>query len=159
MPTTPLKTMARATSNAKAVGLKYGFRSGLEEQVAKQLSSQRVEFTYESHVIRYVKPERGAKYTPDFVLHNGIVVETKGRFVTADRQKHILLKEQHPGLDVRFVFSNPHARISKTSKTTYAMWCKKHGFHYAKQYIPQDWIDQPPMAARWAAVNNAGIKA
>ncbi len=64
------------------------------------------------------------------------MVETKGRFLTADRQKHILIKDQHPALDIRFVFSNPNTRISKQSKTTYAMWCETHGFLYAPKTIP-----------------------
>lgn len=122
------------------VGRKYGFRSGLEEKVAAELRGNSVPVVYEQHTIKYVKPARTAKYTPDFLLPNGILIETKGRFLTADRQKHILIKEQYPALDIRFVFSNPKASISKQSKTTYAMWCEKHGFLYAKTSIPFDWL-------------------
>jgi hypothetical protein len=75
-------------------------------------------------------------------LPNGIVVETKGYFETADRQKHILVKAQHPELDLRFVFSNPDKPISKGSKTSYAMWCEKNGFLYAKGVIPKEWLSQ-----------------
>lgn len=122
--------------------LEEGYRSGLEEVTAEDLRQRGVSFRYEEVVISYEKPARKAKYTPDFVLPNGIIIETKGRFVTADRQKHILVKAQHPELDIRFVFSNPRQRISKTSSTTYAMWCEKHGFAYASKAIPQDWIDE-----------------
>jgi hypothetical protein len=102
-----------------------------------------VEFDFEALTIKYEKPARVSKYTPDFrLLRNGIIVETKGRFVTADRQKHLLIKAQHPNLDIRFVFDNPNARISKQSRTTYAMWCEKYGFRYAKKSIPQEWIDE-----------------
>ncbi|MBZ5882545.1 endonuclease I, partial [Escherichia coli] len=59
-----------------------------------------------------------------------------------DRQKHLLINAQHPELDIRFVFSNPKARISKTSQTTYADWCERHGFKYAAKVIPQEWIDE-----------------
>ena len=31
---------------------------------------------------------RTRHYTPDFILENGIVIETKGRFVSNDRRKH-----------------------------------------------------------------------
>jgi hypothetical protein len=103
-----------------------------------------VAFDFEPFAIHYEKPARKSKYTPDFLLlDNGIYVETKGRFVTADRQKHLLMKAQHPALDIRFVFDNPNARISKQSRTTYAMWCEKHGFKYAKKSIPQAWLDEP----------------
>jgi hypothetical protein len=76
------------------------------------------------------------------VLSNGIVIETKGRFLLADRQKHILVKKHNPTLDIRFVFSNSNARISKTSTTTYAQWCKKNGFQYADKMIPKEWLDE-----------------
>lgn len=128
---------------AKEVGLKYGFRSGLEEDVAKELEALGVPFEYERHKIEYVVPSRKAKYTPDFVLGNGIIVETKGRFLAQDRQKHVLIKKQRPDLDIRFVFTNPNQRISKKSKTTYADWCLKFGFQFAKGSIPHEWLGEP----------------
>jgi LytS/YehU family sensor histidine kinase len=135
--------MARLSRN---VGKALGFRSGLEAKVAEQIAAalgpSAVEYESKAHIIEYTKPERKAKYTPDFPLPNGIIVETKGRFVTADRQKHLLIKEQHPQKDIRFVFTNPNARISKTSATTYAMWCEKHGFKYAKATIPPAWFKE-----------------
>lgn len=135
-----------------------GYRSGLEVKVARELEAQGVQFEYEQHVVHYIKPARQAKYTPDHVLSNGIVIETKGRFVTADRQKHLHVKEQHPDLDIRFVFSNPSTRISKTSKTTYAMWCKKHGFKYAAKSVPVEWTEEPLNPAAVEALEKAGIK-
>ena len=143
MTTRMTKKTSRRSLTSKQVGLKYGFRSGLEERVAAELADQGVGFTFEERVVPYVKPERKAKYTPDFIIiKNGIVVETKGRFVTADRQKHLLVKAQHPDLDIRFVFSNSRQRISKTSKTTYAAWCEKNGFLYADKSIPKEWINE-----------------
>lgn len=139
----------------RTVGLAHGFRSGLEEQVAEQLASHKVKAEYEAHKVSYLKPARTAKYTPDWVLPNGIVIETKGRFVVEDRQKHILIKQQHPSLDIRFVFSNSKARISKGSKTTYAMWCEKHGFEYADKWIPNAWLDEPVCKERLAALSLA----
>lgn len=128
---------------SKEVGLIYGFRSGLEEAIAQSLTSKGVRFTFEELVIPYVKPEKPAKYTPDFVLENGIIIESKGRFLTEDRQKHILIKKQHPHLDIRFVFSNSRSRISKRSSTTYADWCEKHGFLFADKEIPDSWLKEP----------------
>ncbi|TBR23763.1 MAG: endodeoxyribonuclease [Reyranella sp.] len=118
-----------------------GFRSGLEERVAAELETALGHpVDYETTTITYEKPAKKSRYTPDFRLPNGIIVETKGRFVTADRQKHITIKAQHPDLDIRFVFSNPNARISKRSATTYAMWCKKNGFKYAEGSVPAEWL-------------------
>jgi hypothetical protein len=71
------------------------------------------------------------------LLDNGIIVESKGRFVTQDRQKHLLVKQQYPDLDIRFVFSRSATRISKQSQTTYAAWCQHKGFLFADKAIPQ----------------------
>ncbi len=135
------------TSHSKAshfVGLKYGFRSGLEKRTAAALKAQGIPFKYEELKIEYTKPERTSRYTPDFVIGD-LIIELKGRFLTADRQKHILVKAQHPSLDIRFVFSNPQQKISKNSRTTYAMWCEKHGFQYAKETIPTAWLKEAVM--------------
>lgn len=132
---------------SKAVGLQYGFRSGLEESIARKLTSQGVSFTFEELVIKYTRPLREARYTPDFVLPNGIIIESKGRFVTADRQKHILVKTQHPELDIRFVFSNSRSRITKLSATTYGDWCDKHGFKYSDKEIPEAWLKEKKAAS------------
>ena len=99
-------------------------------------------YTYEKVKLKYIKPASQHVYTPDFVLANGIIVETKGRFLAPDRQKHILVKRHNPDLDIRFVFSNSNARISKTSKTTYAMWCRKYGYQFADKVIPEEWLNE-----------------
>lgn len=121
--------------------LKYGYRSGLEGRISKQLKDLDVPVKYEEMKIKYAINEVRT-YTPDFELPNGIIIESKGRFVVADRKKHLLIKKQYPDLDIRFVFSNSRAKINKGSKTTYGMWCDKHGFLYADKLIPQEWIDE-----------------
>lgn len=127
---------------AKQVGKKYGFRSGLEERIAEQLDKAGVAYEYEKLKLKYIKPASTHVYTPDFVLPNGIIVETKGRFLVNDRQKHLLVKRYNPTLDIRFVFSNSKARITKTSRTTYAAWCEKNGFKYADKTIPEEWLSE-----------------
>lgn len=125
------------------VGLRYGFRSGLEEAVAADLQARGVKFAYEELKITYIVPSRKATYTPDFVLENGIIVETKGRYMVQDRQKHLLVRKDNPEADIRFVFNNPNAKISKKSPTSYADWCRKHGFLFAKERVPDEWINEP----------------
>ena len=134
--------MPKRKLSATQVAKKYGFRSGLEERIAEQLDKAGVEYTYEQVKLKYIKPASEHVYTPDFVLANGIIVETKGRFLMADRQKHILVKKHNPTLDIRFVFSNSNARISKTSRTTYAQWCIKNGFKFADKEIPKEWYQE-----------------
>ena len=120
-------------------GRKHGYRSGLEDRISEQLKSLSVPFKYEEFKIKYEVHENRT-YTPDFELPNGIIVESKGRFVAADRKKHLLVKKQHPELDIRFVFSNSKAKINKGSKTTYGDWCDKNGYLYADKLIPEGWI-------------------
>lgn len=129
-------------ATAKQVAIKYGFRSGLEERVAEQLDQLGIEYTYEKVKLKYIRPASEHVYTPDFVLSNGIIVETKGRFLPADRMKHIMVKKHNPNLDIRFVFSNSNARISKASRTTYAEWCRKNGYKYADKTIPIEWLQE-----------------
>lgn len=138
-----LVTMPRPTTRtSKSVGLAYGFRSGLEERVAAQLKAAGIDPKFESEKIEYTKPESKHKYTPDFPLTKHLIIETKGRFMPDDRAKHLLLKAQHPHREVRFVFSRSATPISKGSKTTYAMWCDKHGFKYADKLIPPEWLKE-----------------
>jgi hypothetical protein len=129
--------------SSKWVARKYGFKSGLEENISNQIESKGIVVQYESEKIPYIVPATNHTYNPDFKLPNGIIVETKGRFVAADRKKHQLVKEQHPNLDIRFVFSNSKNKISKNSKTTYGMWCEKNGYKYADKEIPEDWFLEP----------------
>jgi len=122
---------------------KYGYKSGLEKTVADQIKKRGLRVKYEdpSSRISFTQPATDRTYTPDFVLPNGIVVETKGRFTLEDRKKHLWIQEQ-TDFDIRFVFSNSRAKIRKGSKTSYADWCDKHGFVYADKLIPEDWFNE-----------------
>lgn len=133
---------------ARKIGLresaiKAGYRSGLEESIGEQLKALNVDYGYEAVRIPYYTPAMPHKYTPDFILPNGIIIESKGLFTPDDRKKHELVKAQNPSLDIRFVFSNSRQRITKLSKTTYGMWCAARGFMYADKLIPLAWIGEP----------------
>ena len=130
-----------ATTSRRQHAIKNGYRSGLEDDISKQLKSLGVSFKYEELKISYSLNETRT-YTPDFQLDNGIIIESKGRFVAADRKKHLLIQHQFPKLDIRFVFSNSKGKINKGSNTTYGMWCAKYGFQYWDKEIPQRWIEE-----------------
>lgn len=118
------------------------YRSGLEEVNSNLLRSFCIEPKYEQSYIEYVVPESKHRYTPDFVLPNGIIIETKGVWDSEDRKKHLLIKEQHPQLDIRFVFSRSATPIYKGSKTTYASFCEKNEIPYADKKIPKEWLEE-----------------
>ena len=115
------------------------YRSGFESKLAHQLKRSGVDFEYETLSIEY---QRLSTYTPDFILPNGIIIEAKGVWTVEDRAKHLLVREQHPHLDIRLVFMRASNKISKKSKTTYAMWCEKKGIKYADKVIPKSWLSQ-----------------
>lgn len=117
------------------------YRSGLEQLLQQQLHDAGIDAKYEPGRITYIGKIQ--HYTPDFILPNGIVIESKGYFTSADRAKHLLIKQQHPSLDLRFIFQNPKNRLNKKSKTTYGDWCSQHGFVYAVKTIPEHWLNQP----------------
>ncbi len=128
----------------------YKFHSGLEELVAKQLDDSKIKYRFEKLRIYYNKEDNQKSfYTPDFVLENGIIVEAKGQFVTKDRKKHKLIREQYgKKYDIRFVFSDPNQKIGKKSNTSYGDWCNLFGFKYAKEKIPQKWLEERKIMKR-----------
>ena len=120
------------------------YRSGLEEKIAEQLKDRNVPVVFEQYEVPYVIPSSTHKYTPDFVLPNGVIVEGKGLFDADDRKKHTLIRAQHPELDIRFVFTSSRTKLYKGSPTTYGMWCEKNGFKYSDKSIPVEWLKEPP---------------
>lgn len=126
---------------ARFHGIAAGYRSGLEENMAINLKERGISFTYEEVKIKWLDSKMRS-YTPDFVLENGIIIETKGRFVSADRRKHKEIKEQYPDKDIRFVFSNSRAKLYKGAKSTYGDWCGKNGFLYSDKTIPDEWLKE-----------------
>ena len=53
------------------------YRSGLEESVSDFLLAHKIDGRYEQQYLTYRVPESIHRYTPDFVLPNGIIIETK----------------------------------------------------------------------------------
>jgi len=144
--TTLKKQMVSLTiSKRRRHAIANGYRSGLEETISRQIADAGLPVSYEEDKIEYVWPERTSKYTPDFKLPKKggfFFVETKGRWTVDDRQKHLLIKEQHPDIDIRFVFSNQNAPLYKGSPNRYCDWCEKHGFRYAHKTIPPEWLQE-----------------
>ena len=117
------------------------FRSQFEAFVAARLERAGQQYAYESGKVNFVQPAKKRYYKPDFHLtEHGFYIEAKGLFKASDRKKHIWIKEQHPTLDIRFVFQNAQLPIRVGSKTTCAMWCDKHGFKWAHKEVPPEWL-------------------
>ena len=141
--TTAKASYAKLGAHRQRYASKY--RSGLEGKLEFQLENEGIKANYEEYKIDYIVPASKHKYTPDFVLPNGIIIEAKGIFDAEDRAKHLLIREQYPHLDIRFVFYNSRKTYSNkatVNKLTYADWCEKHGFLYADRWIPEEWFNE-----------------
>lgn len=130
----------------REVARKHGFRSGLEQQISESLKKAKVKFGYETEKLDYTIPASNHTYTPDFIFDKKdggkMYVETKGRWTLDDRKKFDYIFDQHPDIDLRFVFQNPNAKLYKGSKTTYAAYCDKRGWTWAKKELPLEWLGE-----------------
>ena len=140
-----------------AAARKHGYRSGLEVRTKDYLIEHEMPFKYEEIKIEW-EDLMYRTYTPDFILNNGIIIETKGRFLAGDRRKHLAVKKQHPRLDIRFVFENSRRKLSKGAKSTYGQWCDKYGFRYYDRIIPEDWLKEKGKNKHPAMIKFVGKK-
>lgn len=139
---------------AKKTHFSNRYRSGLEDEIATQLEKSKTKYYYERGKIGYKIPASEHIYTPDFEVFTAsgkcIIVEGKGIWVYEDRYKHLLIRQQHPELDIRFVFSSSKSKIRKGSKVTYADICEGRGrgifkgvvWQYADKKIPKSWLEE-----------------
>lgn len=127
-----------------------GYRSGYEKDVAEALAEAVPSARYEAADLRY-EVHAFRRYRPDFVLpEQAIVIEAKGRFTAADRAKMLLIKRQHPALDICLLLQNPRDKL--TPRMTAGDWCAKHGFPFARgPKIPTAWACHKPTPAARAA--------
>ena len=149
----PRKSNSRKTRKSKGPA----YRSKLEERVGQQLSLLKANYEFEpdDKKIQYTKPASFHKYLPDFVVvksdKSRMYIEAKGIWDFDDRHKHLLIRQQHPELDVRFVFQRAANKIRKGSKSSYADICNGLGRGIFKGVewkfgdngkIPRSWLDE-----------------
>lgn len=133
---------------------KRTIRNDLEQGVEDQLRAAGLDPAYEAEAIPYTVPSRETTYLRDFrVPGTDIIIEAKGNFgglkgqgdmkrnSAANRQKLILVREQHPELDIRIVFDRATTKIYPGSPTTNGKWATDHGFAWSdKGVVPPAWI-------------------
>ena len=120
-------------------------RSKLEDRFETLLRSLNVLFNYEVTKISYTVPESKHIYTVDWTINDKVLCETKGILIDhQERNKYILIKQQYPNIDLRFVFENPN-KLCGGMKQTHAEWATKHGFKYCsiKDYETiEKWVNE-----------------
>jgi predicted nuclease of restriction endonuclease-like RecB superfamily len=108
-------------------------RNKFEKRISLQLKRAKVLFKYESERIPYVL---AGYYVPDFCIETisgKVYIETKGYFRPEAKRKMVAVKKQHPEKDIRIVFYSRSAANER--------WAIKHGFKYAFETIPRDWLN------------------
>lgn len=118
------------------------FRSGFEKLVYEQLVEAGIETEYEARRIPYQSPPKNRTYHTDFTFKSSnMIIESKGRWTRADREKILNIKQSNPELDLRLLFQRDN-KITRTSKTTYSMWARKHGIPCAVGSVPEKWLEE-----------------
>jgi len=114
------------------------YKSGFERQIAANLAMRKVKFSYEELRLPYTLH---GTYSPDFVIaSSGIIVEAKGFLDRDSKRKMIAVKQQHPDLDIRFLFQQADKKM-QGSKKTHGEWATKNGFKFAEGEIPDEWLN------------------
>ena len=120
-------------------------RSKLEMKFEEILIANQVEYDYEVTKISYVVPESKHIYTVDWTCLNGLLIETKGYLSDhQERTKYVLLKQQYPDLDLRFVFDNVN-KLCGGTKYTHGTWATKNGFKFCSikdTEVIKQWLDE-----------------
>jgi len=121
-------------------------RSGYETDTTAFMKTNGIKAEYEpkDKKLKYIKPASNHTYQIDYVLDNQIHLECKGLFSASDRKKILLIKEQYPHIDLRMVFMQPSKKLSKISKTTYAMWCDKNSIKWGVMKDILAWSKERP---------------
>jgi len=120
-------------------------RSKLELTFEDILKEGKAEYDYEVTKINYIVPESKHVYTVDWTLPKNILLETKGYLSDSqERNKYVLIKQQFPDIDLRFIFAN-NKKLCGGMKTTHEAWAIKNGFKYCSikdTDIIQSWIEE-----------------
>ncbi len=120
-------------------------RSKLELTFEDILKEGKAEYDYEVTKINYIVPESKHVYTVDWTLPKNILLETKGYLSDSqERNKYVLIKQQFPGIDLRFIFAN-NKKLCGGMKTTHEAWAIKNGFKYCSikgKDVIQSWIQE-----------------
>lgn len=108
-------------------------RNKFEKKIERQLRKAKAKFKYESEKLPY---HFVGHYIPDFVVSSATskwYLETKGYLRPEHKRKMVAVKRLHPTLDIRILFYS--------KKTKDIRWAEKHGFPYAIENIPKEWLN------------------
>ena len=145
--------------NYKGKPKRKDYRSQFEFAFAVWLYQNNINFSFESEKLIWHKKITTSiccecssnkifqvkKYTPDFFLENGVILELKGKLTPENRTKMISVVKEHPTLDIRMVFYRDNKIKGVKSYDSYSSWAKLNGIKYhvvgdsKKPTIPISW--------------------
>ncbi len=100
-----------------------------------QYEKEKIPYTIVSH----------RNYLPDFVITfpdgHKRYIEMKGYLRPEDRTKLKLVKDQHPGIDLRIIFAKDN-KLNAKSQTYYSTWARKNHIPFAINKIPSEWSNR-----------------
>lgn len=134
---------------------KFEGRSKFETRVGQDLQDRGISFEYEAESYEYQKQPYNAKcstcgstnvwelrkYTPDFFLPNGVIIEAKGRWLAKERKLLRSLLDLNPYLDIRMLFMRDNW-LTKNHTQRYSDWCNRRGIKWAIGRVPGEWVDE-----------------
>jgi len=116
------------------------FKSKLEEKVWGTLKKHFPSVKYEPQKYKFIQPQIERTYIPDFKTgRSNIYIEAKGKLDLETRKKMVWFRDSNPTIRIIFLFQNPDNKITKRSKTTYAMWATDNGFEWLD--FRKDWLN------------------
>ena len=130
-------------------------RSKFETRVGQDLEERGVSFSYELRSFEYKRKPYQAKcgkcgsddvwekrkYTPDFFLLNGIIIEAKGNWTGRERKLLLAVLEENQDLDIRMLFMRDNW-LTKKHVQRYIHWCTSRGIKWAIGRVPGEWVDE-----------------
>jgi len=116
------------------------FKSKLEEKVWAVLKKEFSAVKYEPQRFKFIQPEVERTYIPDFKTgRSNIFIEAKGKLDLETRKKMVWFRDSNPTIRIIFLFMYRDNKITKRSKTTYAMWATDNGFEWLD--FRKDWLN------------------
>lgn len=126
------------------------YRSKGEYRLAQQLHDMGVDWDYETEKLTFTVEHT---YVLDFLVEtfsgHQLYIEYKGWTPGwadgSDREKLLRIQKLYPDLDIRLVFDShqfSRSPIRPGSKTRNIDWADKHGFKWAVEEIPEEWLDE-----------------
>jgi hypothetical protein len=138
------KRKAPGRQEAQKHAAMCGMRSMGEVYCAANMDQLKIPYQYEAVTLTYQHAPQ--KYTPDFILPNGFIVEFKGKMTAEVRKKLVSIKRSNPEKKIGIVFQKANNKLSsRPNATRYWEWAEANGYLWSEAYVPKAWTTKKVM--------------